>query len=274
MSIQLKIAEPQNGASEVATETRESLQQWIESVQDRCSESAVRALSPDRITELVSAGRDHYMSVLAAPDSSAVDGLYNAIRALVGSLSAAAASIEGDPRDASYKVEGVMRAFAKSVFENQWTFTPMHRRVYMDLMSGGQYCTGTSYANTVQYTGGGDMYITPMFNSVFGAQAAITQGFAQQRTDQRWESELLRDEKFMYGFVPREYDLGTAIGYFIVPVGYMDADGPWVAGFLSPDDTARCRFSRKRLGAWLKDSKHRVGRSLSTRMMCCSGICT
>jgi hypothetical protein len=63
--------------------------------------------------------------------------------------------------------------------------------------------------------------------------------------------------------MPRLYDtlperLYEVVSQYDVPaisaalVFYTDETGPWVAGLLSEQDIGRVRFSRKRLGAWLK----------------------
>lgn len=251
MSIQLKIAEPQAGASEVATATRESLQQWIESVKDKCGVDLVAPLGAFDASQYVEQGRNWYNSEFQFTSNSSKAIAYRMIYAFVRALNSAGNHLDYDFRAASYRVEGVMRAFAKSVFENKVSFTAMERRVYMDLTSGGAYISGISYANSVNYTGGGDIYIQPFRDSIGHVRGAMD-GFADQRNAQLRISNELSGTPFEY--YGSHYTIDEARGSMIIPVGYVDVDGPWVAGFLTPDDTARLRFTRKRLGAWLKDS--------------------
>lgn len=251
MSIQLKIAEPQAGASEVATKTRESLQQWILSVQDKCDADLLQPMSPDQIQLCVQAGKDAY-SFCAERATKAQTPAGNAMAAFVRALNTLGGWIEGDARDASHRLEGVMRAFARHVFENQIEFNALDHRTYMDLMAGGTHMGGVPYAHAIVYAGSGDLYIQPFLNSVGNTRLAWALGFQAQRVAQRATGDLQAAHRFEYHSSP--HSLGPANGYYIVPLGYMDTDGPWVAGFLTPDDTARFRFTRKRLGAWLKDS--------------------
>jgi hypothetical protein len=250
MSIQLKIAEPQHGASEVATATRESLQQWIESVRDKCGDELVRPLDAADAAQYVQNGRNWFENEVEQGRGFRRPS-YNLIRAFVHALNSAASRMDEDTRAASYRIEGVMRAFAKSIFEAKLSFSPMERRVYMDLTSGGANMSGIAYANTANYTGGGDIYIQPFRDSLGHTRAAMD-GFVDQRYAQLRISNEVSGEPFEY--YGTRYTLDEARGRMIIPVGYTDVDGPWVAGFLTPDDTARYRFTRKRLGAWLKDS--------------------
>jgi hypothetical protein len=251
MSIQLKIAEPQHGASEVATATRESLQQWIESVQDKCGDRLAQVLDSAEAAKHVQCGRGWFEDALVDTYNGTRPPAYRMILAFMRALSRTGSRMEGDARVASYRVEGVMRAFAKAVFDNKLSFSPMERRVYMDLTSGGADMSGIAYANTVNYTGGGDIYLQPFLESLGRAKGAID-GFVEQRKAQLRISNEVSGTPFVY--YGSGYILDEARGRMIIPVGYMDVDGPWVAGFLTPDDTARLRFTRKRLGAWLKDS--------------------
>lgn len=251
MSIQLKIAEPQHGASEEATATRESLQQWIESVQDKCGDTLVQAMDHAEAARQVQTGRDWFQGELGFTRNTDRLLAYRMIYSFVRALNSAGSRMEDDPRVASYRVEGVMRAFAKAVFDNKLSFNAMERRVYMDLTSGGAYILGIAYANTVNYTGGGDLYLQPFLESLGRARGA-TDGFVDQRNAQLRISNEVTGTPFEY--YGSHYTVDEARGRMIIPVGYMDVDGPWVAGFLTPDDTARFRFTRKRLGAWLKDS--------------------
>ena len=254
MSIQLKIAEPQHGASEEATATRESLQQWIESVQDKCGDELVQPLDAASAALHVQCGRHWFEGELKEITTSASISrpeAYRLISSFIRALNSAGSRMEYDTRAASYRVEGVMRAFTKAIFESKLSFNPMERRVYMDLTSGGAYMSGIAYANTVNYTGGGDIYMQPFLESL-GLARGATDGFVDQRNAQLRISNEVSGTPFEY--YGAHYTIDEARGRMIIPVGYMDVDGPWVAGFLTPDDTARFRFTRKRLGAWLKDS--------------------
>ena len=195
MSIQLKIAEPQAGASEVATETRESLQQWILSVQDKCSVDLLQPLSPEAIGNHVQDGKDSFLYYVQLT-TKAQTPAGNAMAAFVKALNSIPGLIDDDARGMSYNLEGIMRAFARYVFENQIEFNALDHRTYMDLMAGGSHMGGVPYAHAVVYAGSGDLYTAPFFNSVGDTRSAYNHGFYAQHAAQQATADLMAEHRF------------------------------------------------------------------------------
>ena len=254
MSIQFTIAETFGQAREVAVETRNALAAWVQERAPSCGVAVVQPLLADRQAELKEQGKNLFENAgrafgRAYPLVQANDALVACIRDFHKATHSIA--FDTNVREDTYLLEGIANTFSKAAFTCGEPWTPKHHWTAWSAIAAPDCTTGSvdtalavaffGYEGRSQFGLSGAGY--RMYNSA-GAMnlkdavyTVAKMGFASDLANRGFSSEQ-----------------GTHTDWRVYAVPYMDEDGPWVAGFLCPRDVGRMRFSRKRLGAWLKES--------------------
>jgi hypothetical protein len=272
MSNLLTVQDPDESAVEQATETRRLLQIWADEHLPAVPAVEILPVSDERIKTLRTVGAiglDQAAEHQAGPRMRGFSPTSEFGRLLGQYLYAvrqgdACTPRENDPREFSYVLEGAAKEFQKRFFQAgmkwnthaEWMAAASH--TYPGYTSGYQDrvmykmlgTKDTSYAHE---------YMTP--TSLVNQEAGVYRPAARRVRDA--SVERFRDvAPWLRGIAEAavgggdvEYWQNNLCGFDWVglQVHYMEADGPWVAGYLTLDDACRLRFRRVRLGAYLAE---------------------
>lgn len=264
----LTVQDPDEGASQEATETRALLQAWADKHLPSGDSTTVQPMSDEDIKAHrqggsealgVSAVRLGQLTEFAPPTlfGKLLGEFSYATRVLGDQYSLAA-----QPRELSHAMEGLCREFNRKFFEAGMKWN-LH----------AEYLALASLHVPHRSSGAQDrIYAAHCGNTRIGGHAAPNN--IGRRNECEWEQawtglQDATEARFepiadwlitQYGGITigeegREYwarqlSRVSAAGF---QLHYIDHDGPWVAGFLNLDDACKMRFRRIRLGAYLKE---------------------
>lgn len=285
MPITFRIAEPCPEASEVAVETRNRLADWLASKSDELTMQPVAALSKEEMKDLRTAGAgvfDSFAYKTAEPfvfnnpwgykaGTWDYDRAYElAVRrynhqarngyeyqpasqatALIAQLTrfmGTARRIYEDEtaREFSYKLEGAMQAFSRQWHERGCEWTPTLSLWIQEAVQTDGFLTWDVRNRFVQDCG-------------LASQASYwtrTQQLPAELGTAQFGDRQDALRKLLYPALESAGDPYAKDFSFVSHMAFVfaEGDGPWVCGFLNPQDMLKARFTRKRLGAFLADS--------------------
>lgn len=267
MSLNFEIAEPGQGASELAYKTRAALSKFIANAAPLLEVPALAELSKEVIRSLKDEGASAFKTQIERHGSPAPE--YHPLRNVLLAYGLAFNAIvdlgEVDYRQFSYKFEGLIRAVGAHLhsiglkLDNEAQILLMavlnkdHTSITWDAFRcerlGMERWQGPNTWNFLcscmhQFELQDVWLRLSQFNLHDQYSDPVgMRGFREQFSE--WFN--VEAENSWYGVHPR----GPIHGPWTSPVLYLDADGPWVAGLLTPQDTLRMRFTRVRLGSWL-----------------------
>lgn len=269
MSNLLTVQDPDESAVEQATETRRLLQEWADKHLPAVPQAVIEPLSDERIKQLrkvgaeaLASGEMHQATLRNFEPTSAFGALLG--QYLYGAEAAHIChNSEKDPREFSYALEGVAKEFQKRFFQAgmQWnthaewmacagSVYPSYTSRYQDhVMYKTLGIKDTSYAHLYMINSGLVLPDAAPYNpSTRKAREASRERF-ESVVD--WVAGL--SEALIVN--DRSYWVNNLCGfdYLGLQVHYMEADGPWVAGYFTLEDACRLRFRRVRLGAYLAE---------------------
>lgn len=269
MSNLLTVQDPDESAVEQAVETRRLLQIWADKHLPSGPQVEIQPVSDERIKLLRTEGADlldvadQHQKGLRNSDPTSEFGRLLGQYLFAVRRGAELHPRDTDPREHSYVLEGVAKEFQKRFFQAgmkwnthaEWMAAasstyPSYTSGYQDQVMYkvlGTENTACAHLymlgfDMVQPRGvyAPDMYRTRMdttarFAGITTWLAGLSGADLNARDTSWWANTL-------GGF--------DRVG---LQVHYMEADGPWVAGFLTLDDACRLRFRRVRLGAYLAE---------------------
>lgn len=264
----LTVQDPDEGASQEATETRAMLQDWADAHLPSGDNTTIAALSDEVIKDLRKQGADALARAtanLALVTSFQTPTLFGKLLGefmYATQIVADEHSIPSQPRETSHVMEGLCREFNRLFFQAgmKWnlhaeylamlSIQSPHRTTGYQEQVIGKHCKvidmgGFAPAhrlgqrNEQEWQGGWDG-LTDAQRTRF---APIGEWMISQVDDLK-----VGDEGTEYW--ARNLSGVTSVGF---QLHYIDHDGPWVAGFLNLDDACKMRFRRIRLGAYLTE---------------------
>lgn len=266
----LTVQDPDESATEVATDTRARLQEWADKHLPAGEEGGIKALADELVKSLRAIGASSFTSAQA---KLAADTRYTPQTEFGKLLAAFAAgtcavydqfSLDYKAREFSHAFEGLVREFHKQFFSGGMKWN-LHAE-YLAVCSIQSPCRTSGAIDGVWWHCMGTDNLLGNWHSTPARVGARDESEwvtywrnlrAQTRT--RFESigEWLVSQarNVVVGEEGMEYwcDRLAGFDYVGVQVHYMDEDGPWVAGFLNLDDACKLRFRRIRLGAYLAE---------------------
>lgn len=269
----LKVQEADEGASEQATETRQLLQAWADKHLPDAPVDVVQAFTAEEVKALCAAGAGNMLNSAAYLNTYAQRGDWapkSQFAALLCTFAHSTRAMFGNytrmdhSRELSYIFEGGVREFHKRFYQAgmKWNL----QAEYLTMLSlqaprtTGQYqdqlyadlCGLTGFnlvaigaprelANDPQHYLPGHTKLAENMVAHFSsiAEWAVQAGMSPEQYARMSPSRVL------------EWQYSNTAMNPILHFNYMDADGPWIAGFLTPEDACRMKFSRVRLGAYL-----------------------
>lgn len=242
MTITFKIEEPGENASEIAVETRNALSAMINELQDQCAAPVAKELSADCRTDYKTCGKQEFQSQVSnlgpAPTLGGLLKSYSrSVYLLLSDLDSD--STNDDVRQATYYMEGAVNAYSRAVASLRASGVEpdaVHERMCMLSM----FAPAATSSRQDDELG---LYIGATMLGYYAGQAYSLMA----RVDGNWFMNTVT------GWANADPYPNT-VGYHAAPILYYEPDGPWVAGFLNVRDMGRMRFTRQRLGAWLKAS--------------------
>lgn len=270
MSIQITIAEPMEQAREVAVETRKALTAWVAERAEQCGVAVVQPLLADRQVELKEEGKILFENAArtfsrAFPLLNPKDALFACIRDFQRASALIILATE-HVREDTYRLEGLANAFSKAAFTCGTAWAPEHHWCAWNGIGAPDVTSGTVDQQIGElYYGAAQWSQYRLYGMAYRAHTA---GADMHIKELLWDISKygFAGELDNCGFTPEQ---GERTRWNVMAVPYMDEDGPWVAGFLSPRDLSRYRFSRKRLGAWLKECGQYPDEMIRTRVEGC-----
>ena len=263
----LTVQDPDEGASEEATETRELLQAWADKHLPASAEDSIKALDDGEIKSLREQGVQAFEGAarrLAALNVEAP----TLFGKLLGTFSyatqraAECMDMQAQPREFSHVMEGMCREFNKQFFQAGMKWN-LHAE-YLALCSlhaphrtyGQQDTVFSRHCKTLDTGGLAASVMLGLRNasewgyawdSLADTSTARFAGILDWLITQAGPIEIGSEGKEYWA---RKLTRFSLAGF---QLHYIDADGPWVAGFLNLDDACKMRFRRIRLGAYLKE---------------------
>lgn len=268
----LKVHAADESASEQATETRAKIQEWADKYLPDVPAPVIVPLEASAIKQMRVMGAASVLSTAAWYAEQEQWKPQSQFAALLISMAGGTRQLIADfpkdeqARELSYAFEGAVREFHKQFFKAgmQWNTqaellasmcfqVPFRTSAYADHMFNKQCGTynwiisrNPRYTHSDYSRKDGGYY-----------PDELAQGIASR---ERFAG--IKDWVFQAAFTDRElksmgendqtYWMQTITGLCSVLLfNYMEADGPWVAGFLTTDDAAHLKFTRVRLGAFL-----------------------
>lgn len=267
MSLNFEIAEPGQGASELAYKTRAALSKFIADAAPLLEVPALAELSKEAIRSLKDEGASAFKTQIERCGAPAPEfhPLRNVLLAYGPAFNAIAERGSDDYRQFSYKFEGLIRAVGAHLHsiglkldnEAQVLLMSVLNKDHLSIFWDAFRCErlgmerwqcpnmwGFLWTCTNQFELHDVWVRLSQFNQYSpGSDPVGMRGFREQFSE--WFNVEVEDR--WSGAHPR----GPVCGPWTSPVLYLDADGPWVAGLLTPQDMLRMRFTRVRLGSWL-----------------------
>ena len=263
----LTVKDPDEGASEEATQTRELLQVWADKHLPSGEDDGIKALDEEVIKARRAEGADclsrsqGYLNQLSGFTPPTMFGKLLGEFSYATRLLSDRISLAAHPREYSHALEGLAKEFSKQFFQGGMKWN-LHAE-YLALCS-----LNVPHRTTGQQD---SIYSLHCVNATLGGAACSA--ILGQRSDSEWgtawvDTASKTKERFnsirdwlvaQCGAEVGEegveywYRKSAAFSTVGVQIHYMDHDGPWVAGFLTLDDACKMRFRRIRLGAHLAE---------------------
>lgn len=266
MSLNFEIVEPGKGASELAYKTRAALSQFFADAAVLLEVPAVAELSKEAIRSLKDEGANAFKSRITQYGEPSPD--YHPLRNTVLAYTNAFNNIinHDDYRQVSYKFEGLIRAVGQHLHAAGLKLDNEAQVLLMSVLNK-DHCS-QDWDNLRMERLGMERYEGPNTWSFFWAcmnQFELHDVWVQRTQLNQYNpirdplsTKGLREQFSEWFTAPMPgrwggdpYPRGIIAGPWTSPVLYIDVDGPWVAGLLTPQDTIRMRFTRVRLGSWL-----------------------
>lgn len=259
MQTTVRIADVSPEATETATKTRAALAAWIDSIQDKLEEPPKAVVTKELKDEWKQAGASRWIRNY---DNSARDSTiaFNRMLVAFNVCLSEFLSFEVDKAERlSYVLEGVCKEFSRCMHEQGMKWTPELEYLAYNALQSIMYGSGIErdwlVLQGLRTTRYGTWYVLQGWNEHYNYELrkVTDYGFRVQKEELRRYFSTVENLPVYtkWGGDQERMDLPTGPG--VMMFRYTDTDGDWVAGFLSPKDLARCRFSRKRLGAFLTD---------------------
>ena len=272
MSNLLTVQDPDESAVEQATETRRLLQIWADKHLPAVEQEEILPVSTERAQELRKRGAEGLtraeqhlsgLGELYKPQSEFGELLAKYISAVreVNNLFPR----DDNPREFSYALEGCVKEFQKRFFQKGMGWNT--HAEWLAVASSQYPASTTGYQDRVMckalgmyevYGRASQQYMMQgLYNVQAGAYSPL-QGKLLASTLERFRGIVdwlsVQGEARVSGR-DAEYWVENlcSFSYPGLIVHYMEADGPWVAGYLTLDDACRLRFRRVRLGAYLAE---------------------
>lgn len=261
----LTVVEPDEGASEVATETRAKLQAWADKHLPDVAQDVIAPLSDETIKELRQFGVQELSASQAKLATSKEFKPLHQFGSLLAGLCCSTRQIfrvysrASKPRELSYAFEGAVKDFHKQFFQAGMKWNP--HAEYLALAGMQVPHTTSGYVDRVvlQQLGNTDVYNSGTPASVGQAEEGQWRPISMKNKEEtlaRFSS--IADwlvQQARVGPNDMQYWKENLTGFSTVGsvIAYMEADGPWVAGFLNVDDACKLRYRRIRLGAYLTE---------------------
>lgn len=264
MSNTLTVQDPDEGTSEVATETRKKLQQWADRYLPADQEEGIKALDDSVVKALRARGVEFLSYAAQRLNASSLFNPPTEFGKLLAAFSTATHELteqypaDGPARDLSHAFEGLVREFHKQFFQAGMKWN-LHAE-WLALASLYAPHRSTAQQDTVFYK--------HCYGGLLGGSRSSYQlgAYGTNEWEPAWRSLANDTQERFSGILDWLLtQCGVEIGEegrawwsrrltkFNVAgaqVHYMDADGPWVAGFLNLEDACKLRFRRVRLGAY------------------------
>jgi len=269
----LKVQEADEGASEQATETRRLLQEWADKHLPDAPADVVQAFTAEEVRALCATGAGNMLNSTTYLGRYAESGSWNPksqFAALVCTFAHSTRAMFGNynrmdhGREQSYIFEGTVREFHKRFYQAgmKWSLpaeylamlclqVPRTTGQYQDQLYTDHCGLKTFNLNAIgpvrELTNDIQHYLpghTRLAENMVAHFSSIAEWVVQASMSPDQYARLSPSRRLEW-----EYN-NTAMNP-IVHFNYMDADGPWIAGFLTPEDACRLKFSRVRLGAYL-----------------------
>lgn len=264
----LKVHAADESAREQATETRAKIQEWADKYLPATEPEVIAPLAAADIKGIRSVGANALRTAAAWYAAQGEWAPQSQFAALLITLAASTRDLpilyprETKNRELSYTFEGAVREFHKQFFKAgmQWNtqaealaslafIAPYKTPAYADHLLYKQCGTynwkvsDARYSNRLYSDVDGSYYPDPqeqvnktreMFADIYPwiAKAAFSDRDMSEQDRKYWQNQI------------------TGLASVLL-FHYMEADGPWVAGFLTVEDAARLKFTRVRLGAYL-----------------------
>lgn len=274
MTTTIEIASPNSNAAEIAVNTREKLAAWVASVQGALDEPAMAPIEVGEKAAMKEAGAMLFMSELNGRTPNFA-GLMNSLNQALSTgdfYYADRDRVGTKARSLSYKLEGICNAFSRAFHEAGLKWEPALEYQALMAMEGylynGQWSQPYLIDRGINPSAYGAYNCHDSWNVCYDFRLdtlGTEHAWQEQKNELKSQFEQLPQSDIVY-YRPYKPDwarddefyrarrIDMPHGPHVMLWRYTDHDGDWVAGFLSPKDMARCRFSRKRLGAVLTDS--------------------
>lgn len=265
MSNTLTVRDPDEGASEVATETRKKLQEWADRYLPTTQDKGIKALDDSVVKSLRARGVEFLGNAARRLSDNQEFKPPTEFGKLLAAFSYATSElvseypIDGPVRELSHEFEGLVREFHKQFFQAGMKWN-LHAE-WLALASLQVPRRSTTEQDTVFY-----QQTLGYHSRTPSSSYALGQEDENYRWAPGWNSLSMDTQQRFNGILDWLLtQSGQEIGLeglewwsrrltkFMAAgaqVHYMDEDGPWVAGFLNLDDACKLRFRRIRLGAY------------------------
>ena len=259
----LTVQDPDEGASEEATQTRALLQAWADKHLPADDEAGIKALDDGEIKSLREQGVHAFEGAARRLEALNVEAptLFGKLLGTFSYATRRAADcmdMQSQPREFSHVMEGMVREFSKQFFQAGMKWN-LHAE-YLALCSlhaphrtsGQQDTVFNRHCKTLNTGGLAASQMLGLRNasewdSLVNTSTARFAGILDWLITQAGPIEIGSEGKEYWA---RKLTRFSLAGF---QLHYIDADGPWVAGFLNLDDACKMRFRRIRLGAYLKE---------------------
>lgn len=260
MSNLLTVQDPDENAVEQATETRRLLQEWADKHLPNTPKPVIEALTDERIKELRQAGvsefqqGEAYLKEQGANPTSQFSALLGQYLYAVNRTHRMYYSAD-DTRAFSYALEGAVREFHKRFFQSGMKWNT--HAEWLAVASAVCPVYSSSYQDYALYKALGVSRSVPSKIRVPGKLLDSEVPYRPTPTRSALDSEARF--KDIEPWLATQSGTGSpsqrlsSFNLLGIQVHYMEADGPWIAGYLTLDDACRLRFRRVRLGAYLAE---------------------
>lgn len=267
----LKVHAADESASEQATETRAKIQVWADKYLPATAPETITPLEAADIKGMRAQGAVSMRTVAewyAGKSEWAPQSQFAALLITLAGGTRDLANLypkETKNRELSYTFEGAVREFHKQFFKAgmQWNIhaellaslafiAPFKTPAYADYLLNKQCGThGWKIADP--------RYSNRLYTELDGAYYPDSQEQVNKTRElfagiRPWVAKAAFTDRDLRNMSEADhtYWMNTITGLASVLLfHYMEADGPWVAGFLTVEDAARLKFTRVRLGAYL-----------------------
>lgn len=262
MSLTFHIEAPEAGANQLAFKTRAALSEFIQGAEPLLQAPRITALDKSTIQSLKAEGAAAYAEEMAAyhgrPLPIGCLPFSYMLRAFGEAFNKLDRYNISDVRAYSYKFEGLVRAYQADMHKAGIKASAEQHAMQLAYMNSDY--VGSSWSELVTEKLGVARYEGPRIHGQFtplseqmGLYACyykVSHGYdhALAACLNTMFADMYNAPVSMWGSVQER---GYIHGPLVAVVPYFEEDGPWVAGFATPLDMCRMRFTRVRLGSWL-----------------------